>query len=88
MGIPTSEVSYTSATTRRGTTKSMTDMWWHWGKNILKNHLEWFVGSDCLSLKIKAQQSFRTSGTTHPVTLIPEHVYPDPQHLTAVNNNF
>jgi hypothetical protein len=30
MGIPTSEVGYTSATTRRETMKSMTDMWWHW----------------------------------------------------------
>jgi hypothetical protein len=30
MGIPTSEVGYTSATTMRKTTKSMTDMWWHW----------------------------------------------------------
>jgi hypothetical protein len=29
MGVPTSEVGYTSATTRRETTKSMTDMWWH-----------------------------------------------------------
>jgi hypothetical protein len=60
--------------------------------NILKDHhLEWFVGSDCLSLKIKALQCFRTSGITHPVTLIPEHVDPDLQQLTelmAVNNNF
>jgi hypothetical protein len=32
MGVPTSEVSYTSATTGRETTKSMTDMWWHWIK--------------------------------------------------------
>jgi hypothetical protein len=30
MGIPTSEVGYTSATARRETTKSMTDMWWQW----------------------------------------------------------
>jgi low temperature requirement protein LtrA len=30
MGIPTSEVGYTSATTGRETTKFMTDMWWHW----------------------------------------------------------
>jgi hypothetical protein len=30
MGIKTSEVGYTSAKTRRETTKSMTDMWWHW----------------------------------------------------------
>jgi hypothetical protein len=29
MGVPTSEVGYTSATTRKETTKSMTDMWWH-----------------------------------------------------------
>jgi hypothetical protein len=31
MGIPTSEVGYTSATTRRETTKSITDMWWYLG---------------------------------------------------------
>jgi hypothetical protein len=35
MGIPTSEVVYTSATTRRETTKSMTDMWWHWKTTTL-----------------------------------------------------
>jgi hypothetical protein len=29
MGVPTSEDSYTSATTRRETMKSMMDMWWH-----------------------------------------------------------
>jgi hypothetical protein len=29
MGVPTSEVGYTSATTGRETTKSM---WWHWIK--------------------------------------------------------
>jgi hypothetical protein len=32
MGVPTSEVGYTLATTRRETTKSMKDMWWHWIK--------------------------------------------------------
>jgi hypothetical protein len=32
MGVPASEVGYTSATTRREITKSMTDMWWHWIK--------------------------------------------------------
>jgi hypothetical protein len=34
MGAPTSEVGYTSATTRRGggTTKSIGDMWWYWEK--------------------------------------------------------
>jgi hypothetical protein len=37
MGVPNSEVSYTSATTGRETTKSMTDMWWHW---IKKNAIE------------------------------------------------
>jgi hypothetical protein len=30
MGIPTSKVGYTSATTRRETTKSIMDMLWHW----------------------------------------------------------
>jgi hypothetical protein len=34
MGVPTSEVGYNSATTKRETTKSMTDMWWHWIKKI------------------------------------------------------
>jgi hypothetical protein len=33
MGIPTTEVGYTSATTGRETTKSMMDMWWHWITN-------------------------------------------------------
>jgi hypothetical protein len=37
MGVPTSEVGYTSVTTRRETTKSMTDMWWHWIKKEKKN---------------------------------------------------
>jgi hypothetical protein len=32
MGVPTSEVGYTSATTGRETTKSIRDMWWHWIK--------------------------------------------------------
>ena len=31
MGVPTSEVSYTIATTRRETTKVHKNMWWHWG---------------------------------------------------------
>jgi hypothetical protein len=39
MGIPTSEVGYTSATTRRETTKSMTDMWWHWKTTITTPYL-------------------------------------------------
>jgi hypothetical protein len=30
MGVPASEVGYTSATTGRETMKSMMDMWWHW----------------------------------------------------------
>jgi hypothetical protein len=37
MGFPTSEVGYTSATTRRKTTKSMMDMWWHWIKKNTYN---------------------------------------------------
>jgi hypothetical protein len=36
MGVPTSEVGYTSATTGRETTKSMTDMWWYWKKRKKK----------------------------------------------------
>ena len=31
MGVPTSEVDYTIATTRRATTKVHKNMWWHWG---------------------------------------------------------
>jgi hypothetical protein len=32
MGAPTSEVGYTSATTRRGDHEVYKDMWWHWEK--------------------------------------------------------
>jgi hypothetical protein len=32
MGVPDSEVGYTSATTGGETTKSIRDMWWHWKK--------------------------------------------------------
>ena len=38
MGVPTSEVGYTIATTRRETTKVHKNMWWHWG---------WGVGEEC-----------------------------------------
>ena len=39
MGVPTSEVGYTIATTRRETTKVHKNMWWHWwGKNT------WWLG--------------------------------------------
>ena len=31
MGVPTSEVGYTIATTRRETTNVHKNMWWHWG---------------------------------------------------------
>jgi hypothetical protein len=34
MGVPTSEVGYTSATTRKETTKSIRDMWWYWETKI------------------------------------------------------
>jgi hypothetical protein len=34
MGAPTSEVGYTSATTRRGDHDVYMDMWWHWKKKI------------------------------------------------------
>jgi hypothetical protein len=30
MGVPSSEVGYSSATTRRETTKSIRNMWWYW----------------------------------------------------------
>jgi hypothetical protein len=32
MGVPTSEVGYTIATTRRETTNVHKNMWWHWGE--------------------------------------------------------
>jgi hypothetical protein len=40
MGIPTSEVGYASATTRRETTEFMMDMWWHWRKKKKRKVLE------------------------------------------------
>ena len=36
MGVPTSEVGYTIATTRRETTKVHKNMWWHWGEGGLE----------------------------------------------------
>jgi len=41
MGVPTSEVGYTIATTRRETTKVHKNMWWHWRKKKLRNKLSW-----------------------------------------------
>ena len=35
MGVPTSEVAYTIATTRRETTKVHNNMWWYWGGGTL-----------------------------------------------------
>jgi hypothetical protein len=47
MGVPTLEVGYTSATTRRQTMKSMMDMWWHWKTTTLTlcagNHLDFKI---------------------------------------------
>jgi hypothetical protein len=38
MGVPTSEVGYTIATTRRETTKDHKNMWWYWeGGGIQSN---------------------------------------------------
>ena len=37
MGVPTSEVGYTTATTRRETTKVHKNMWWHWGGGSFLN---------------------------------------------------
>ena len=36
MGVPTSEVGYTIATTRRETTEVHKNMWWHWEKEKKK----------------------------------------------------
>jgi hypothetical protein len=35
MGAPNPQVVYISATTGRGTTKSIRDMWWDWEKGVL-----------------------------------------------------
>jgi hypothetical protein len=32
MGVPTSEVGYTSAITGRGDHEVLRDMWWQWGR--------------------------------------------------------
>ena len=40
MGVPTSEVGYTIATTRRETTKVHKNMWWHWEKKKKKVFLD------------------------------------------------
>jgi hypothetical protein len=51
MGIPTSEVGYTSAITGRENMKSMMDMWWHWIYNkkiIIKKLLK--ISNFCMVL--------------------------------------
>jgi hypothetical protein len=50
MGVPTSEVGYTSATTRRETTKSMTGMWWYW----IKKHFE--INMAAVKLELLGEQ--------------------------------
>jgi hypothetical protein len=35
MGVPSSEVGYTSATAGRGNTKSIRDMWWQGGGGVV-----------------------------------------------------
>jgi hypothetical protein len=39
MGTPTSEVGYTSATTKRGDHEVYMDMWWHWPKKNQRNSI-------------------------------------------------
>ena len=46
MGVPTSEVGYTIATSRRETTKVHKNMWWHWEKK--KTMVEW----TCLNITL------------------------------------
>jgi hypothetical protein len=40
MGAPTSEVGYTSATTRRGDHEVYMGMWWKWGKKSRTEYLQ------------------------------------------------
>ena len=52
MGVPTSEVGYTIATTRRETTKVHKNMWWHWRKKKTKE-INWFIGKKKSQLYIE-----------------------------------
>ena len=41
MGVLTSEVGYTIATTRRETTKVHKNMWWHWEKEKRRKKIQY-----------------------------------------------
>jgi hypothetical protein len=46
MVVPTSEVGYTIAITRRETTKVHKNMWWHWGKknSLTELYIPFYMG--------------------------------------------
>jgi hypothetical protein len=50
MGVPTSEVGYTSATTGRESMKSIRDMWWRW---IKKKKSKNAMGRDFCTLLVQ-----------------------------------
>jgi hypothetical protein len=57
MGIPPSKLGYTSATTRRETTKSMTDMWWHWKTtNNIKRYVNEIFNPSCVELRVMKRE--------------------------------
>jgi hypothetical protein len=83
MGIPTSEVGYTSATTRRETTKSIRDMWWHWikkNKIMITNSQLWSAlqpapgSSQVMSIQHNSTQNTHYDSTTNSSIQLRPHV--------------
>jgi hypothetical protein len=57
VGVPTSEVGYTSVTARRENTKSIRDMWWHWKTTIILPVV--LYGYETLSLTMREEHRLR-----------------------------
>jgi hypothetical protein len=55
MGIPNSEVGYTSVTTRRGDLEVYFDMWWYWKKRTMRSAQNmtctWFLSDNKILLQ-------------------------------------
>jgi hypothetical protein len=65
MGVPNSEVGYTTAMPRREDHKVHKDMWWHWIKKIVLRL------SNCASVGKKKVDKCPSSSSSSSVTIRP-----------------
>ena len=93
MGVPTSEVGYTIATSRRETTKVHKNMWWHWGVGEEKKYIHIFF--DLFSFVLSKETAWFSIPNVcirflhclqTPVTLLTSRLlFPPPPHLELHN---